>query len=52
MVEKENKEKSEQEDMMVFLKENLDKEEYSSLKGIMGVRDIIYDHMTFLLVAD
>ena len=41
VVEKENQEKSEQEDMMVFLRENLDKEEYSSLKGIMGVRDII-----------
>lgn len=41
VVEKENKEKNEQEEMMVFLRENLEKEEYSSLKGIMGVRDII-----------
>lgn len=41
VVEKENKEKNELDEMMQFLQENLDKEEYSSLKGIMGVRDIV-----------
>lgn len=41
VVQQENKEKNELEDMIVFLRNNLDKEEYSSLKGIMGVRDIV-----------
>ena len=41
VVQQENKEKNELEHMILFLRNNLDKEEYSSLKGIMGVRDIV-----------